>query len=293
MSDAHTAAGSGRSRRVDAVRHATKRGLDVVSAALALVVLSPLFALIALLVVLDSPGPVFYRAERVGRRGRPMRMLKFRKMCLDASGGALTVADDERLTRVGALLLRTKLDELPQLWHVLRGEMSIVGPRPESPGYVARFRSDYDVILAVRPGLTGYTQLAFAREGWILDPQDPHGHYVNGLLPQKVALDRLYATRLGTRRDLRIVLATVATLVFKVPVAVDRSTGALRWRRRTEGALDGLALRLSRWTSRFAAPPPGSSTGVGVERESQLAAPAPMEPLIATSDSGDGNDRRR
>ena len=159
-------------------------------------------------------------------------MLKFRKMRTDARGAALTVAGDERLTRLGAWLARTKLDELPQLWHVVRGEMSLVGPRPESPSFVNRFRRDYELILRRRPGITGYTQLAFAREGSILDPHDPHGHYVNRLLPQKVALDRLYAARLSTRRDLRIMAATVLTLVFGQPVAVDRATGAITLRRR-------------------------------------------------------------
>lgn len=211
----------------DAVRVVVKRTIDLLVAGLALVVLAPLFAAIALLIVLDSPGPVFYRASRVGFRGRPLRMLKFRKMRPDAAGGPLTVAGDERLTRVGAWLVRTKFDELPQLWHVLRGEMSLVGPRPESPGFVARFRSEYDVILGVRPGLTGFTQVAFAREGSILDPRDPGGHYVRALLPQKVALDRLYASRPSTRRDVQILMATMITLVFRQPVAVNRRNGAL------------------------------------------------------------------
>jgi lipopolysaccharide/colanic/teichoic acid biosynthesis glycosyltransferase len=161
-------------------------------------------------------------------------MLKFRKMHRSAGRGAgLTLAADDRLTRVGTWLARTKLDELPQLWHVLRGEMSLVGPRPESPDFVARFPSDYAVILSVRPGLTGFTQLAFAREGTILDPADAHGHYVTALLPQKVGLDRMYAERLGTRRDLEILAATFGTLVLGRPVAVNRSTGALTPRRRS------------------------------------------------------------
>jgi lipopolysaccharide/colanic/teichoic acid biosynthesis glycosyltransferase len=219
-------------RRADPIRAATKRSMDVIVAALAIVVLSPLFVAIALLVVLDSPGPVFYRAERVGYRGRRLRMLKFRKMHRTAHGADLTVAGDARFTRTGAWLARTKLDELPQLWHVLRGEMSLVGPRPESPGFVARFPDDYAVILTTRPGLTGYTQLAFAREGSILDPNDAHGHYVSELLPQKVGLDRLYASHLSTRRDLRILIATVRTLFFRQPVAVNRATGELTRRRR-------------------------------------------------------------
>jgi lipopolysaccharide/colanic/teichoic acid biosynthesis glycosyltransferase len=224
--------GQGRRRPGDAVRAAAKRGIDVTVAALGLVILSPLLLAISLLVVLDSPGPVFYRAERVGFRGRPLHMLKFRKMRTDAGGLALTVADDERLTRIGRWLVRTKLDELPQLWHVLRGEMSLVGPRPESPAFVSRYRSDYDAILRVRPGLTGYTQLAFAREGSILDARDPQSHYVDALLPQKVGLDRLYAARLSTRRDLKVLVATFVTLVLRQPVAVHRDTAAITLRRR-------------------------------------------------------------
>jgi lipopolysaccharide/colanic/teichoic acid biosynthesis glycosyltransferase len=229
-------AGVGRPLAGDALRAALKRGFDIVAAGLALLVLAPLFGLIALLIVLDSPGPVFFRCDRVGFHGRRLRMLKFRKMHSNATGGLLTVANDERLTRVGAWLVRTKLDELPQLWHVLRGDMSLVGPRPESPGFVLRFDVDYEYILRVRPGITGFTQLAFAREGRILDPRDPGGHYLRALLPQKVMLDRLYAARPSLLRDLAIVVATVATVALRVPIAVDRATGALSIRRRPGGA---------------------------------------------------------
>jgi lipopolysaccharide/colanic/teichoic acid biosynthesis glycosyltransferase len=216
----------------EVLRRALKRALDVAIAGLALMLLAPLLLLIALLVVLDSPGPVFYRATRFGFRGRPLQMLKFRKMRVGAAGAGVTLAQDERLTRVGAWLARTKLDELPQLWHVLRGEMSLVGPRPESPDCVCRYAPDYALILSVRPGITGYTQLAFAREGAILDPLDPERHYLISLLPQKVALDRLYATQPSIRRDLRILWATIMTLGFGQPVAVDRRTGDLTWRHR-------------------------------------------------------------
>jgi lipopolysaccharide/colanic/teichoic acid biosynthesis glycosyltransferase len=213
-------------------RAALKRTLDVVVAAVALVVLLPVLALVAAAVALDGPGPVFYRAERVGFRGRPLRMLKFRKMRTGAGGSLLTVADDRRLTRLGALLARTKLDELPQLWHVLRGDMSLVGPRPESPEFVRRFPADYALVLGVRPGLTGYTQLAFAREGLILDAGDPEGDYLSRLLPQKIALDRMYAARPSLRRDVRILGATVVCLVLRQPIAVHRATGMLSLRRR-------------------------------------------------------------
>ncbi|MEN3279931.1 MAG: hypothetical protein V7607_1071 [Solirubrobacteraceae bacterium] len=216
----------------EALRVVTKRAIDVFIAFSALVVLSPLFLALGVLIVLDSRGPVFYRAQRVGFRGEPLSMLKFRKMHRTAAGAALTTADDDRLTRVGRWLARTKLDELPQLWHVLRGEMSLVGPRPESPGFVERHRDDYAVILATRPGLTGYSQLAFAREGSILDPEDPQAHYLDRLLPQKVGLDRMYASRMSTRRDLRILVATFMTIALRQPVAVNRQTGALTRRRR-------------------------------------------------------------
>ena len=228
-----------RRRAGDAVRLLAKRTIDIAVSALGLVILSPLFLAIALLVVIDSPGPVFFRADRVGFRGRPLHMLKFRKMRTGARGVPLTVAGDERLTRLGAWLVRTKLDELPQLLHVLRGEMSLVGPRPESPDFVARFRSDYDVILGVRPGLTGYTQLAFAREGAILDASDPQAHYLEALLPQKVGLDRLYASRISLRRDARVLVATFVTLVLRQPVAVHRDTAELTLRRRSNAVLEG------------------------------------------------------
>ena len=182
--------------------------------------------------MVDSPGPVFYRAQRIGYRGRPLRMLKFRKMHVGAVGAALTVDGDRRLTRVGALLMRTRLDELPQLWHVLRGEMSLVGPRPEDPAFVARWAEEYEEVLRVRPGLTGWTQVAFADEARILGQRDPVARYVEAILPQKVQLDRLYAANRSLRADLRILAATFRTIALRQPIAVDRGTGAMARRRR-------------------------------------------------------------
>src|SRR4051794_35387309 len=179
-------------RRIDL---ALKRGLDIAVSATALVLTLPLMAIIAIAIFAESPGPMFYRARRAGYRGRPLAMLKFRKMRHDAVGAPLTAAHDPRLTRVGAVLAATRLDELPQLWHVLRGEMSLVGPRPEDPRFVAMRPEDFEEILTIRPGLTGLSQLAFAEERSILAGKDPIACYTTRLLPQKCALDRLYARK--------------------------------------------------------------------------------------------------
>jgi len=209
-----------------------QRALDVLVGGFALVVLLPVFALVAVAIKLDSRGSVYYRCRRVGRGGREFAMLKFRKMRTSARGAPLTAADDERFTRVGRLLAKTKLDEMPQLWNVVTGSMSLVGPRPEDPSFVALRRAQYEEILRVRPGITGLSQLAFAREMEILDPADRIGDYVRRLMPQKMRLDALYATRRSIRMDLRILWWTIVAILFRREVAVSRSTGRLNVRRR-------------------------------------------------------------
>jgi lipopolysaccharide/colanic/teichoic acid biosynthesis glycosyltransferase len=212
---------------------AAKRVLDVLVSGVLLLALLPVLVAIAVLVRLDSPGPSFFRCDRVGYRGRPLRMLKFRKMLDDASGTPLTVSDDERFTRLGRWLTKYKLDELPQLWHVLRGEMSLVGPRPEGEDFVQRYPHEYyDHILTVRPGIVGLSQLAFAAENRILDPQDPVAQYVDQILPQKVSLDRMYAARRTLWLDARISVWAVATVVLRLPVAVNRQSAEMNLRRR-------------------------------------------------------------
>lgn len=257
----------GRARRM------VKRTIDVIGAALALLVLLPLCLVIAAAIVLESPGPVFYRAERLGRDGRRLRMLKFRKMHEGASGLALTLDRDPRLTRVGAILARTRLDELPQLWHVLRGDMSLVGPRPEDPEFAALLPDDFTRILSVRPGMTGPSQLAFADERRILRPGEAQVQYVSSLLPQKAALDRMYAERISIRRDLAIALATAVTLMLRRPIAVDRATGALTLRSlkparaplpERRGSAAGLAVaEVPAGLPHAAEPAIGVETGVG------------------------------
>jgi lipopolysaccharide/colanic/teichoic acid biosynthesis glycosyltransferase len=212
---------------------ALKRLLDVAVAGAALVLLSLLIGVIALAIKLESRGPVFYRCRRVGLGGREFHMLKFRKMRAAVAGPALTTADDERFTRLGRLLARTKLDELPQLWNVLTGSMSLVGPRPEDPSFVALGPTDFEQILQVKPGITGLSQLAFARESEILDARDRVGDYVRRLLPQKLRIDQLYVTRRSILMDLRILGWTaIITVFFTSELAVHRSTGRVSLRRR-------------------------------------------------------------
>lgn len=207
-----------------------KRSIDVAVAAVLLVLASPLIAVLALAIKLDSPGPAFYRCRRVGLRGRTLNMLKFRKMHDGASGPALSSPDDVRFTRLGSFLARTKLDELPQLINVLKGEMSLVGPRPEDPAFVELRREAYSMILEVRPGITGLSQLAFASESDVLDPDDRMGHYVGRILPEKIGMDTLYAQRRSLGMDLRILWWTLRAVVGGDQVAVHRDTGRLTHR---------------------------------------------------------------
>jgi lipopolysaccharide/colanic/teichoic acid biosynthesis glycosyltransferase len=218
--------------QVDRLDASAKRALDIVVSLVALVALLPLLALIALAITFESRGPVFFRSPRIGRGGRQLAMLKFRKMHADAAGIPLTTHADARLTRVGAFLARSKLDELPQLWHVLRGEMSLVGPRPETVGFVDHHRNEYDEILSVRPGLVGLSQIAFVAEGRILDEEDPLEHYVSAILPQKVTLDLIYARSRNVLVDVRILLWSLVAVLLRRQVAVHRRTGRMNLRRR-------------------------------------------------------------
>jgi lipopolysaccharide/colanic/teichoic acid biosynthesis glycosyltransferase len=208
------------------------RVLDVFVAALLLVVLLPLMVLIAIAIRVESAGPAFFRCERVGYRGRRLRMLKLRKMSHGAQGCSLTTHADTRFTRLGGLLSGLKIDEIPQLWHVLCGTMSLVGPRPECAEFVDLHRREYAEILTVRPGMTGLSQIAFVDERRILDPDDPVADYINRILPQKVALDMMYANRRTLSFNLRILFWTAVTLLMRREVAVHRDSGKMNIRRR-------------------------------------------------------------
>src|SRR5918912_2153563 len=218
--------------RAELLTEASVRVFDVVGALVLLFLLAPVIVLVAIGIVLDSRGPVLYGCTRVGRYGRSFRMLKFRKMRAHAEGPPLTLAEDDRFTRFGRLLARTKLDELPQLWNVVRGEMSLVGPRPEDNAFVSLFRDEYDEILTVPPGITGLSQLAFAKEGQQLAPENVSDDYVERLLPQKIGIDRLYAQKRSLRLNVQILLWTTVAVSLLGEVAVNRQTGRLTLRRR-------------------------------------------------------------
>jgi lipopolysaccharide/colanic/teichoic acid biosynthesis glycosyltransferase len=211
----------------EVIDRALKRAIDIALAGSLLVLASPVIAVLAIAIRVESRGPAIYRCRRVGRNGRGLQMLKFRKMRDGAAGPALCAPDDARFTRLGGFLASTKLDELPQLWNVVKGEMSLVGPRPEDPRFVELHRDSYDDILSVRPGITGLSQIAFARESEVLDPDDRVGHYTRAILPQKIRMDRFYAEQRSLSMDMRIIWWTLRAVAAKCEVAVHRETGRL------------------------------------------------------------------
>lgn len=187
-----------------------KRAFDVVASFAALVVLSPLLAVIGIAVKLTSAGPVLFRGRRIGMDGAPFTILKFRTMRhLETPGAGITRGDDPRVTSLGRFLRRTKVDELPQLMNVLRGEMSIVGPRPEDEAYVDLYTSEQRKVLSVRPGLTSSASLAYADEEALLHGDDWHERYVKEIMPAKLRLDLDYVARHSFAGDLMIVLKTI------------------------------------------------------------------------------------
>lgn len=197
-----------------------KRAFDLVVAALALLLLSPLLLALAVAIKLDSPGPVFFRQERVGRRGVPFRIHKLRTMKHDplGNGPLITVGDDARITRVGAWLRRTKLDELAQLIDVLQGAMSLVGPRPEVPRYVALYPPGLrDKVLSVRPGITDPVSIAYRDEGeQLARAADPEREYVERIMPIKLQHAARYAEHATLASDIRVLWQTLRLIVARM-----------------------------------------------------------------------------
>ncbi|MGC3974394.1 MAG: sugar transferase [Nitrospira sp.] len=196
-----------------------KRLFDIVSSIIGLLAGIPLFLLISLLIKLDSSGPVLFRQERIGRGFIPFLICKFRTMAVQQDEGISITSDrDARITRVGRLLRATKIDELPQLFNVLTGDMSVVGPRPEVRRYVEMFRADYEELLTIRPGMTDFASLKYRNEGALLSrAEGPEDEYIAHILPDKIRLGKVYLRQSSLLLDLSIIGRTLFRLVWSEP----------------------------------------------------------------------------
>lgn len=195
-----------------------KRIFDIIIAATFLLLFIPLMIIVSLLIKLEDGGEVFYKGLRIGRNGRPFHIIKFRTMVMDADkmGGSSTSNDDPRITRIGRVLRKYKLDELPQLINVLKGDMSIVGPRPEVEEYVRLFTEDEMKILSVRPGITDWASIWNPDEGKVLSKyDDPDRAYMEIIRPKKLELQKKYIDELSFISDVKIILLTIKTVIFR------------------------------------------------------------------------------
>jgi lipopolysaccharide/colanic/teichoic acid biosynthesis glycosyltransferase len=198
------------------VRELAKRALDVAIAGTALAAGAPLLALASIAIRLESRGPVLFRQQRVGKGKQPIETLKLRTMVADADkqGAQITASGDPRITRVGRMLRRTKLDELPQLWNVIRGDMSLVGPRPEVPRYVAQYRPEWQRLFAVRPGITDLASITFRDEESLLAlARDRDRAYREVIMPAKLALALEGVDHSSVGYDLRIIARTALSIL--------------------------------------------------------------------------------
>jgi len=194
-----------------------KRLFDIFFSFLGLIILSPLFLLTSILIKIGSQGPVFFKQERVGKNGKAFKIYKFRTMQKDApyiGNKFATPKDDPRITKIGYFLRRTNIDELPQLINVMRGEMSLVGPRPEVPEIVDFYKDKYEEILSLRPGMTDYASLEFRREGDILaSAEDAHRRYIEEMVPQKIKLNLKYVDNQSFWTDIKLIFKTIFKIV--------------------------------------------------------------------------------
>ena len=202
--------------RARRVQLALKRLMDIAISGCALAVLWPVLLLIALAIKIDDPGPVFYRQVRVGKGGKEFRIYKFRTMVVDADkkGLAITVGQDRRITRMGAFLRKTKLDELAQLLNVFIGDMSFVGPRPEVPKYVNLYTPYQRQVLLVRPGITDYASIAYRNENDLLaGTDDPERMYIETIMPDKIELNMKYLREISPIADLKLIFGTIWAVI--------------------------------------------------------------------------------
>ncbi|PTL34909.1 hypothetical protein CLG94_12485 [Candidatus Methylomirabilis limnetica] len=231
-----------------------KRAIDLIFSLVALVLLLPIFLLVAIAIKLDSPGLVFYAQERVGRRGKTFRILKFRSMVVDADqvGPHLTGNADPRVTRVGRLLRLLKIDELPQIINVLKGDMSLVGPRPEIPAIVEQYTPEQRAILEVKPGITGPTQLAWVGESDTFPPGvDVYEHYTKQFMQEKLESDREYVRTRSLAGDLWYVIRTPIAIGERILTTLNPPPHIQKYARLTLDCLAVIAANLSAFMVRF------------------------------------------
>ena len=188
-----------------------KRAFDFIASILGLIILSPLFLIISILIKLDSRGGIFFIQSRVGRNGNLFKIIKFRTMSIDhINGSTISVKGDNRVTRVGFFLRKYKLDELPELWNVILGEMSLVGPRPDVPGYADKLKGEDRNVLKLRPGITGKASLKYANEEDILEGKlNPKKYNDEVIFPDKVRINLEYYNNHSVWIDIKIIFATI------------------------------------------------------------------------------------
>ena len=192
-----------------------KRIFDIISSLFGLILLSPFMIIIAILIKLDSKGPIFFKQVRVTKNGREFKIFKYRTMKIGSDKySQITVGKDSRITKVGDFLRKYKLDEIPQLINVLIGDMSLVGPRPEVPRYVALYTEEQREILKVRAGITDYASIEFSNENDILaNETDPEKAYIEKIMPRKIELNKKYLSEISVMTDIKIILLTIKKIL--------------------------------------------------------------------------------
>lgn len=192
-----------------------KRIFDIISSLFGLILLSPFMIIIAILIKIDSKGPIFFKQIRVTKNGREFKIFKYRTMRVGSDKySQITVGKDSRITKVGDFLRKYKLDEIPQLINVLLGDMSLVGPRPEVPKYVALYTEEQREILKVRAGITDYASIEFSNENEILaNESDPEKAYIEKIMPRKIELNKKYLSEISVMTDIKIILLTIKKIL--------------------------------------------------------------------------------
>ena len=192
-----------------------KRIFDIISSLFGLILLSPFIIIIAILIKLDSKGPIFFKQVRVTKNGREFKIFKYRTMKIGSDKySQITVGKDSRITKIGDFLRKYKLDEIPQLINVLIGDMSLVGPRPEVPKYIALYTEEQREILKVRAGITDYASIEFSNENDILaNEADPEKAYIEKIMPRKIELNKKYLSEISVMTDIKIILLTIKKIL--------------------------------------------------------------------------------